>query len=155
VERFYWLVDGRLAGCSRPGGRRGDQLRSDLEFLREAGIEAILSLTETALDAALMEEMDFEWLHLPVIDLTPPSERQLVQALDFIDQQHALRRSVAVHCLAGQGRTGTVLAAWLIRSGMDPAEALAELRGCCPGAVENDAQVAALEQFAERRLWVA
>jgi protein-tyrosine phosphatase len=54
----------------------------------------------------------------------------------------------------GQGRTGTVLAAYLIRHGLDPERALAELRLVCPGAVENPKQESALAEFAERRDWV-
>lgn len=124
-------------------------------MLRSQGIGAILTLTETSLDEWALDAAAIEWCHIPVTDLTPPSEFQLIQALDFIDRQLAQGSAVAVHCLMGQGRTGTVLAAYLVRSGMTPKDALTEVRGCCPGAVENDVQVAALEQFAERRLWMA
>jgi len=49
MERFYWLVEGRLAGCSRPG-TAGAALERDLAILREEGIGAVLSLTETPLE---------------------------------------------------------------------------------------------------------
>jgi protein-tyrosine phosphatase len=53
----------------------------------------------------------------------------------------------------GQGRTGTILAAHLIRAGMAPQEALRCLRAICPGAVGTPAQERALESFATRRGW--
>jgi protein-tyrosine phosphatase len=56
--------------------------------------------------------------------------------------------------LAGQGRAGSMLAAFLIRSGANQGDALAELRQICPGAVENDDQEAALVAFAQRKDWI-
>lgn len=35
---------------------------------------------------------------------------------------------LAVHCLGGIGRTGTVLAAWLVREGLTAVEALRRVR---------------------------
>jgi hypothetical protein len=70
-------------------------------------------------------------LHLPVDDLTPPDPAQLDAALDFIDERRARGERVAVHCLVGQGRTGTVLAAYLIRGGLPAEVALREIRAVC------------------------
>jgi atypical dual specificity phosphatase len=159
MDGFYWLIPGRLAGVGRPGRQGRDAgprhvLEQDLLWLREQGIGAILSLTETPLGDDVLDELGFVSLHLPVVDMTPPLPDQLVSALAFIDEQTTAGHPVAVHCLMGQGRTGTVLAAFLIRDGMAPAAALAELRAVCPHAVENDRQERALDQFAANREWI-
>ncbi|HEY7347780.1 MAG TPA: dual specificity protein phosphatase family protein [Ktedonobacterales bacterium] len=169
MRGFYWLIEGLLAGCPRPGGRGGgnpfarekdahseeaDRLDDDLLWLNQQGIGAVLSLTETQLNAEALARHDLAVLHLPVPDLTPPTTAQLVRALEFIDEQHALGRAVVVHCLMGQGRTGTVLTAYLIRSGASPAEALRTVRAVCTGAVEAPSQERALYAFAERRDWI-
>lgn len=156
MNGFYWLIPNVLAGTSRPGGRQDDrdQLDRDLGWLRAQGVGALLSLTETSLDEEALARHGFDWLHLPVVDLTPPSPDQLAEALAFIDSHRAHARPVAVHCLVGQGRTGTVLAAYLIRAGADPAAALRELRAVCPGAVENPRQETALAEFARERAWI-
>jgi atypical dual specificity phosphatase len=166
MQGFYWLVDGVLAGCPRPGsgrgggygrGRGGDDealIDADLAWLREQGIGAILSMTEEPLPGGSLERHDLEGLHLPVDDLRPPAPRQLQAALAFIDWQRVNGRAVAVHCLMGQGRTGTVLAAYLIRDGRTPDDALRELRSVCPGAVGSPEQERALEAFATRRDWI-
>jgi atypical dual specificity phosphatase len=86
--------------------------------------------------------------------MTPPTTGQLIRALEFIDEQHTLGKAVVVHCLMGQGRTGTVLAAYLIRGGASAAEALRTVRGVCAGAVGSPAQERALSTFAERRDWI-
>jgi atypical dual specificity phosphatase len=93
-------------------------------------------------------------LHLPVPDMTPPTTGQLIRALEFIDEQHTLGKAVVVHCLMGQGRTGTVLAAYLIRGGASAAEALRTVREVCAGAVGSPSQERALSTFAERRDWI-
>lgn len=170
LPRFYWLVDGVLAGCSRPGvleRRRSSTemdpidgtdaaqiLDRDLDWLCSQGIGAVLSLTETPLAADAVTRCGLDVLHLPIPDLHAPAPDQFMRALGFIDRQRAAGRAVAVHCLAGQGRTGTILAAYRVRNGATPDDALREIRTICPGAVESREQVQALHRFAARRDWI-
>ncbi len=161
VDRFYWVVDGLLAGASRPGSGRGISAnlraaaqRTDLVDLRERGIRAVLTLTETALDADAIAAANLTVLHLPIEDMEAPAPAQFLQALEFIDVRIASGDPVAVHCLAGQGRTGTILAAYLIRQGATADEAIAMIRARCPGAIESPPQTAALRRFAEDRAWI-
>lgn len=168
VSRFYWLIDGQLAGCARPGGHRSGldeagggsetgaaaALERDIAWLHRQGIRAVLSLTETPLPNDVLERHGMDVLHIPVPDLQPPTPEGLLRALGFIDRQRSMSRPVAVHCLAGQGRTGTVLAAYRIRAGASPQQALCEVREICPGAVSAQVQERALETFAARRDWI-
>ncbi|HEV7215177.1 MAG TPA: dual specificity protein phosphatase family protein [Chloroflexota bacterium] len=171
VNGFYWLLPSELAGCGRPGGidaaptQRGrertdeakdrpERIAADLSWLRAEGIRSILSLTEAPLPPDLLEHAEFGYLHLAVDDLTAPTPRQLQQALGFIDWQRALGRPVVVHCRMGQGRTGTVLAAYLVREGMTADAAMAHLRRICSGALSSASQERALHAFARRRDWV-
>ena len=163
MRGFYWLIDGVLAGCSRPGarGRRGPTgreagaaLDDDLAWLREQGAGALLSLTETPLPPDALAWHGLDALHLPVDDLRAPTPEQLRAALAFIDRQRGLGRRVVVHCLVGQGRTGTVLAAYLIRGGLDAPAALRRVRAVCPGAVGSPEQERALAAYAAARDWI-
>jgi atypical dual specificity phosphatase len=153
---FYWLIENVLAGCSRPGGRDGNSasVTTDLTYLRQRGIRALLSLTETPLDAEVLARHDLEVLHLPVPDMTAPLPAQLAAALRFLDVQRMQDKPVAVHCLMGQGRTATILAAHLIRAGWSSEEAVGRLRQLCPGAIESPDQVRALHAFHQERAWV-
>lgn len=167
MDGFYWIVEDALAGSGRPGqrsrrfaaapgGETGtDDLDKDLAWLRSHGIGAILSLTETSLPSEALARHGLAVCHVPIRDMTAPAPEQLDEALAFIDRQRAYGRRVLVHCLVGQGRTGTVLAAYLIRAGMSPEAALAHLRGVCPDAVGSREQQRALAAFAERRDWIA
>lgn len=166
MRGFYWLIEDALAGCARPGGsatRRASTLETDgalaaldadLAWLREQGIGAVLSLTETPLDSATLERYELESLHVPIDDMTAPAPEQFDRALRFIDWQRVRGKRVVVHCKMGQGRTGVILAAYLVRLGAPPAEALARVRTVCPGAVGVAEQEHALDAFATRRDWI-
>jgi atypical dual specificity phosphatase len=152
VHRFYWLIEDVLAGCSRPGANGGN-VDGDLDTLRDHGVGALLTLTETALPRGALERHGIEGMHLPVDDFHAPTTAQMLDALAFLDRARAAGTPAAVHCLAGQGRTGTVLAAYLIRSGLDADQAVAEVRAVCPGAVEATPQTVALAEWAAERPW--
>ena len=154
MERFYWVREGRLAGSSRPGGLRNDRLEADLGELHARGIGAIVSMTETPIDAFRVEAAGMSYAHIPVDDFTAPAVGQILDALEFIDLAHAEYRAVLVHCAAGQGRSATILGTWLVRDGATADDAIAELRTVCDRAVENDAQIACLRAFERDRLWV-
>jgi atypical dual specificity phosphatase len=152
VHRFYWLIEDVLAGCSRPGANGGN-VDGDLDTLRDHGVGALLTLTETALPRGALERHGIEGMHLPVDDFHAPTTAQMLDALAFLDRARAAGTPAAVHCLAGQGRTGTVLAAYLIRGGLGADQAVAELRAVCPGAVEATPQTMALAEWAAERPW--
>lgn len=153
MQRFYWVIEGRLAGCSRPGAY-GQSIADDLAILRDHGIQSVLTLTETPVLAHELEAAGLDTLHLPVDDFFAPTTQQMLQALAYIDASLAESMPVAVHCLAGQGRTGTILAAWLLRSGLSADEAISEIRALAPGAIESAPQVAALRRWAEEQPWL-
>ena len=54
---------------------------------------------------------------------------------------------LAVHCLAGIGRTGTVLAAWLVREGLTATEALRRVRLIDHQYVQSAEQEAFLQAY--------
>jgi atypical dual specificity phosphatase len=153
MHRFYWIIDDVLAGCSRPGAGGGD-LDRDLAELRGHGVGALLTLTERPLPSGALERHGLLGLHLPVDDFHAPTTGQMLEALAFLDEARGTGIPAAVHCLAGQGRTGTVLAAYLIRGGLPAAEAIAEVRAICPGAIEAAPQTAALIAWAADRPWL-
>jgi atypical dual specificity phosphatase len=57
-------------------------------------------------------------------------------------------RKVLVHCLAGMGRTGMVLAAYMIREkGMSADEALREVKRLRPGSLKRRVQNKAMRDY--------
>jgi atypical dual specificity phosphatase len=141
LSNFGWVLDGRLAGMAR--------VRDfDVEELAAEGIRAVLCLTE-APPAPDLAARGLSVRHEPVADFQAPDAETLARCVEFIGGHVAAGRPVVVHCTAGYGRTGTVLAAFLVAQGVPPEAAIAEVRRRRPWSIETEAQEAAVLRFAE------
>jgi atypical dual specificity phosphatase len=141
-ENFSFLIEGKLAASGLPGWAQ--HLDDDLDDLRAEGITAIVSLTEEPLPASPVQRRGFTYRHLPVVDFTPPTLDQFREFANFVDNHDG---AVLVHCRAGIGRTGTMLAAYLIAQGLSAKEALRTVRQQRPGSVETREQEARLVEW--------
>lgn len=136
---FCWIVPGKLAGCPQPGISSG--IDYDLGLLVNVGITRLVSLTEKDLPQEPLERHGLRNLHLPVYDREAPSIRQTYMLLRKMQVLMDAGEVLAVHCYAGLGRTGTVLAAWLIREGgLSAASAIERLRRINPAYVQSQDQ---------------
>lgn len=138
IPNFSFIYEDKVAGSAHPGFGRDMGLA--LAELRELGIAAIVSLSESPLESPLLEEFGFDYAHVPVIDFTPPTLEQVIDAIAFMEDHVAQDQAVLVHCTAGQGRTGTILAAFLVSKGLPPDDAIDKVRQLRPGSVETPDQ---------------
>jgi len=139
--RMTWLVDGRLAASGMPHPE-------DLPVLERQGISAVLSLTEHSPFSGDVPE-SITHLHLPVPDMTAPSRGVLDRAVAFLSAALTGGKGVLVHCGAGLGRTGTVLAAFLVAKGEDPGRAIRLVREARPGSIETFDQERCIYDYGE------
>ena len=140
---FGWVLKDELAGSQGPASLH------DLFFLHSQGVRAVIRMEEQTIAADSENEFGLVDMFEPVPDFTPPELEQIQRMIEFIDQQTGDQKPVVVSCYAGIGRTGTVLACYLVHRGEEPTEAITRLRQLRPGSVQTPEQEAAVHQYAE------
>ena len=138
---FGWVLEDELAGSQGPASIQ------DLFFLHDQGVRAVIRMEERTIAADTGSMVDLVDMFEPVPDFTPPELEQIQRMIEFIDQQTGARKPVVVSCYAGIGRTGTVLACYLVHRGEEPAEAINRLRQLRPGSIQTPEQEAAVHRY--------
>ena len=137
-----WLIENHLAACVHP------RIETNFQTLAQMGVGVVVNLHEEAHDPVMLGRVGLTEVHLPVPDFTAPTQRQLEHGVATIEQARAAHTKVAVHCAGGLGRTGTLLACYLVKQGLSPADAIARVREARPGSVETAEQEAAVVAYA-------
>jgi len=142
---FLWVEPGRLAASAYPESKR------QVKWLAKQGINAILTLTEAPLPAEWVRGSAITLEHVPMKGAHQPIEPEsLTKAVSIVRAQVNDGRKLLVHCHFGQGRTMTVLAAYLVAERkISPQQAIRTLREMRPGAIEKW-QEGAVFDYAEK-----
>lgn len=147
---------GRIGLCACPGlstyfGGHARKLEDDLRAIREWGAGGVVTLLEQEeMDMLQIQHMPSAarhhglwWRHLPISDMCAPDERFAARwgvegeyLRDILNQGGCF----VVHCWAGLGRTGTVAARLLVELGLEPSEAINQVRHARPGSIQSLAQ---------------
>ncbi len=137
LPNSYWVIRGRFAAGGYPGAGMPISTTIRLKSLAEAGIDCYINLTQVSelpsyVDAAKKEcraqGLTPEFHHFPIYDRDIPENRtQMTEILDVIDAALEKGKKIYVHCLAGIGRTGTVVGCWMVRHGRTGKEALEQI----------------------------
>jgi hypothetical protein len=115
------------------------RLNLEMEFLKKQGVRRIVTLTEDRHAHDILSE-NFSVHHIGIEDLHPPTADQAVELAEILKTSRAHRETVAVHCLAGIGRTSTMLAAAHVLLGEDLKQLLLKLKRQNPSFTLTEAQ---------------
>ena len=154
------LPSGALLGMSHCPGRRGVDgggrqwarvLDADLQCIQAWGASAVLSLIESHEFARLgvpdfaqaIARTPLQWIQVPITDMATPGAATLAawrtQGPSLLQALNEGQR-VLVHCAAGLGRTGMLVAKLLVLHGVRADEAIDQVRKARPGTIETEAQ---------------
>ncbi len=137
---FSWLIDSKLAGSGMLTSS------SEMDWVLKQGIKSIVTMTEDSLPQSWLK--DVKYLHVPTEDLSAPDIEQIDHAVDFIHKQIQNNEPVMVHCAAGIGRTGTILACYLVKyNKLSAIDAIEKVRKERPGSIQSESQELAISLY--------
>ena len=123
---LWWVIPEVLAGMQMPfihperrlnSGGKLNAYEDELPELYSDGVRAVVSLLNIPSDAAVFESAGFTFSVFPFPDGGPSTLDQVTEFIRFVNEQRKAQRAIAVHCVEGLGRTGTMLAVYLITNG--------------------------------------
>ena len=140
--KFSWLIESKLAGSSIPTSI------DEVQWMIDQGVKSIVTVREEPLDDDWVKDVNY--LHVHSNDMGVPEFNDLVHAVDFIHRRITNNEPVMVHCLAGMGRTGTLLACYLVKyQKMSAGDAIQKVREERPGSIQSYPQEEMIFQFAK------
>jgi len=141
-DNFSWLIENKLAGSAIPTSN------DEVQWVVGQGIKSIITVREEPLDDTWIKNVNY--LHVLSNDMGVPEFNDLVYAVDFIHRRITNNEPVLVHCLAGLGRTGPLLACYLVKyQKMLADDAIQKVREERPGSIQSFPQEEIIFQFAK------
>ena len=139
-DNFSWLINDKLAGSAIPTSK------DEINWIKEQGIKSVVTIREEPLDNDWIKDLNY--LHVMSDDMGIPEFSDLVNSVDFIHQRITNDEPVMVHCLAGLGRTGTILACYLIKYENTSADdAIQKVRNERHGSIQSFSQEEIIFRF--------
>ena len=139
-DNFSWLIKNKLAGSAIPTSIK------EIDWVIEQGVKSIVTIREEPLDDDWIKNVNY--LHVMSNDMGVPEFDDLTNTVDFIHQRLNDEEPVMVHCLAGLGRTGTILASYLVKyENMSADEAIEKVSEIRPGSIQSYPQEEIIFRF--------
>lgn len=134
---FSWLINDKLAGSGMPTSS------AELEWIIKTGVKSVVTMTEEPLPESWIKNI--KYLHVPIEDLSAPDMEKIDNTVDYIHERIKNDEPTMVHCAAGIGRTGTILACYLVKyHGLSTKDAIDKVRKERPGSIQSESQEIAI-----------
>ena len=139
-DNFSWIIENKLAGSAIPTSI------DEVKWVIDQGVKSIVTIREETLDESWVKDVNY--LHILSNDMSVPEFDDLIYAVDFIHRRITNNEPVLVHCLAGMGRTGVILACYLVKyQKMSASEATEKVREERPGSIQSYPQEEIIFRF--------
>jgi len=139
-DNFSWIIEEKLAGSAIPTSKE------EVDWVKQEGVKSIVTIREEPLEDEWIKDVNY--LHVHSNDMGIPEFSDLVNSVDFIHQRITNDEPVMVHCLAGLGRTGTILACYLIKyKDMTANDAIKKVRQERHGSIQSFSQEEIIFRF--------
>ncbi|XP_047656125.1 dual specificity protein phosphatase CDC14B isoform X3 [Tachysurus fulvidraco] len=154
---FNWIIPGKFLAFSGPHPKskieNGYPLHAPeayFPYFRKHNITTVIRLNKKMYDAKRFTDMGFDHHDLFFVDGSTPNDAIVAKFMNICENADG---AIAVHCKAGLGRTGTLIACYLMKHfRLTAAEAIAWIRICRPGSVIGPQQNFVEDQ--QSSLWV-
>jgi atypical dual specificity phosphatase len=157
-DNFRWVIRGKLAGSHSPTVK-------ELAKYKSMGFNAIVCLQEDVEKRPLWESLtDYDRrkysakdalkagltpIHIPVEDMKPPTKKHFDEFVQFCDHKD---RVTVVHCYAGIGRTGCMLAAYLgVKHELTGEATIEAIRAIWPVYIQTNEQKQGVIDYINKR----
>jgi atypical dual specificity phosphatase len=145
---FSWVINNKLAGSGTP--MTSEQYR----WLIKNNIKSIVTVREFPLPQKWLVDNEKETIindykFVYVKDYGVPSLEVLDNIVDYINIKITKeKKPLVVHCAAGKGRTGTILAAYLLKQdNISSQDAIKKIRRLRPGSIQSKVQEEILHEY--------
>ena len=139
-DNFSWIIEKKLAGSAIPTSKE------EIDWVKQEGVKSIVRIREEPLEEEWLEDVNY--LHIHSNDMGVPEFDDLINSVDFLHQRITNDEPVMVHCLAGLGRTGTILACYMIKyEQMSADDAIQKVRNERHGSIQSFSQEEIIFRF--------
>ncbi|XP_068624957.1 uncharacterized protein [Battus philenor] len=132
---FSWFIEKKVAAMGCP------KTIENLNYLVESGINHLITLSPEKLPPVHDFNGKLKWTMIGIEEFGTPTLKQVIKFIEICERAEMKGEVIGVHCRQGIGRTGTMLACYLVHfKNMGPERAVLTVRVQRPGSCETYGQ---------------
>ncbi|XP_028172508.1 dual specificity protein phosphatase 23-like [Ostrinia nubilalis] len=129
---FSWFIENKVAAMGWP------QTVENLNYLADVGVDHLITLSPERRPPILECKKKLKWSEIRIKEFGTPNLKQILKFIEICERAEIRGEVIGVHCRHGRGRTGTMLACYLVHfRDMAPERAVLTVRVQRPGSCET------------------